>query len=347
MHFINSNATEIKEINPYKKVEKIGRICYKSEDKITEDSWKSFVGNLIKRQHFAMLEHARLFFLIHINDEDRCAEVRGIDLMNKLSKLPAVHTGISGYKHCAEVGVGVSLSHLYNDRWSTYPYSGAMTILDAFRIVIEEYFEFDFDDKKFSRNQVLDNLKEFHNLELGDIEFRMHWESSDTPTWSYPDCEYVTVKFDCDRGVSHELVRHRCAVAQSSTRYVNYSKDKFGNGDIAFVYPHEYGAWDDNVKELFEKNLQECEDTYNYMTSNGMSPQQSRAVLPNALATEVVLTMNLAQWKHFIDLRYKGTTGAPHPDMQDVASTAYHDILHSYLEKISCIYFVPFVPLND
>lgn len=339
MHFIRSNATEIKEINPYKKVEKIGRICYKSEDMITEDSWKPFVSNLIKRQHFAMLEHARLFFLVHINDEDGWAEVRGINLMNNLSKLPAVHTGFSGHKHYAEVGVDVSLSHLYNDRWGTYPYSEAMTILDAFRIVIEEYFEFDFDDKKFSRNQVLDNLKEFHNLGLDDIEFRMHWESSDTPTWSYPDCEYVTVKFDCDRGVSHELVRHRCAVAQSSTRYVNYSKHKFGNGDIAFVYPHEYAAWDNDVKELFEKNLQECENTYNYMTSNGMSPQQARAILPNALATEVVLTMNLAQWKHFVDLRYKGTTGAPHPDMKDVASMAYDNILYSYLENIPDIYF--------
>ena len=74
------------------------------------------------------------------------------------------------------------------------------------------------------------------------------------------------------------------------------------------------------------------------MTSNGMSPQQARAVLPNALATEVVLTMNLYQWEHFIDLRYRGVTGAPHPDMKDVALVAYHDILHSYLEKISDIY---------
>lgn len=339
MHLINSNAVEIKELNPYKKVEKIGRICYKSEDKITEDSWKTFVGNLIKRQHFAMLEHARLFFLIHINNEHGCADVTGIHLMNYLSKLPYVYTDFSEYSHCTEVGVNVSLSHIYNDRWRTYPYIQTMTILDAFRIVIEEYFQFDFDDKNFSKNRVLDNLKELYDLELGDIEFRMHWGSSDTPTWSYPDCQYVTVKFNCDRGVSHELVRHRCAVAQSSTRYVNYSKDKFGNGDIAFVYPHEYDSWDNDVKLLFKRNLKECEDTYNYMIGENMSPQQARAILPNALATEVVLTMNLAQWKHFIDLRYKGTTGAPHPDMKDVALIAYHDTLHSYLEKISDIYF--------
>lgn len=340
MHFIKSNATEIKEINPYKKVEKIGRICYKSEDKITEDSWKTFVGNLINRKHFAMLEHARLFFLIHIKDENGCAENnKGMYIMNDLNKLTAVYTDISGHPRNAHVGVSVSLSHLYNDRWQTFPYAAPMSILYAFRIIVEEYFEFDFKDSTFSKSRVVDNLNDLYGLELDDIEFRVDWKISDTATWSYPDCEYVTVKFDCDRGVSHELVRHRCAVAQSSTRYVNYSKEKFGNGDIAFVYPHDYDSWDIDVKLLFKQNLKECEDTYNYMIGENMSPQQARAILPNALATEVVLTMNLAQWKHFIDLRYKGITGAPHPDMKDVASIAYHDILHSYLEKISDIYF--------
>ena len=344
MHFIKSYATEIKEYNPYKKVEKIGRICYKSEDKITDESNKTFVGNLIKRQHFAMLEHARLFFLVHMKDEDGCAEVRGIDIMNDLSKLPAVHTEFSGYTRGSEVGVSVSLSHLYNSRWRTYPYSTSMSLLDAFRVIAEEYFEFEFEDCKFSKDRVIDNLKEFHDLELGDIELRTWWESCDTPTWSYPDCQYVTVKFDCDRGVSHELVRHRCAAAQASTRYVNFTKEKFGNGDIAFVYPHEYDSWDKHVKLLFERNLKECEDTYNYMIDKNMSPQQARAILPNALATEVVLTMNLAQWKHFIDLRCKGTTGTPHPDMKEVATIAYNNILCTYIENISDIYFEQ---LND
>lgn len=65
MHFIKSNATEIKDNHPYKKIERIGRICYKSEDKITEDSWKVFTSNLIRNKHFAMLEHARLFLKLH------------------------------------------------------------------------------------------------------------------------------------------------------------------------------------------------------------------------------------------------------------------------------------------
>lgn len=65
MHFIKSNAEEIVEVNPYKKVERIGRICYKSEDKITSDSYRKFVSNLINRKHYAMLEHARLFLKLH------------------------------------------------------------------------------------------------------------------------------------------------------------------------------------------------------------------------------------------------------------------------------------------
>ena len=339
MHFIKSNATEIKEFNPYKKVEKIGRICYKSEDRITDDSWKSFVENLIKRQHYAMLEHSRLFFLIHIKDEEEYAEVRGIDLVNDLRKLPAVYAEFSGYTHCSEVGVGVSLSHIYNDRWRTYPYSTSMTILDAFRIIVEEYFEFEFKDDKFSRKRVINDLREIYGIELSDIEFRIDWDTYNTSTYNYPECTYVSIKFDCDRGVSHELVRHRCAVAQSSTRYCCYTKKKFGDGDIAFVYPHDYDSWDKDVKLLFERNLKDCEATYNHMIEENMSPQQARAILPNALATEVVLTMNLAQWKHFSDLRCKGTTGAPHPDMKDVASIACNNILDCYINKIPDIYF--------
>ena len=340
MHFINSNATEIKEINPYKKVEKIGRICYKSEDKITEDSWKTFVGNLIKRQHFAMLEHARLFFEITLTDReeelslDKCRRI-----IDDFSNIPALYTNWVGYGDTIKLGISISMSHAYNPTWRNGKFcsENAASLLDAFRFLVELKYSFKGEDE-FDISDIWDA----YELDLTDIEYVSEEQLDDgyhPISYHTGNMEFVSVKFDCDRGVSHELVRHRVAVAQSSTRYCNYSKEKFGNGDIAFVYPHEYPAWDNDVKELFEKNLQECEDTYNYMTSNGMSPQQARAVLPNALATEVVLTMNLAQWEHFIDLRYKGTTGAPHPDMKDVASIAYHDVLHSYLEKISDIYF--------
>lgn len=339
MHFIKSNATEIKDNHPYKKIERIGRICYKSEDKITEDSWKVFTSNLIRNKHFAMLEHARLFFEITLTDReeesslDKCRRI-----IDDFSNIPALYTNWVGYGDTIKLGISISMSHAYNPKWRNGEFcsENAASLLDAFRFLVELEYLFK-DEDEFDISDIWDA----YELDLTDIVYVSEEQLDDDYypiSYDTGNMEFVSVKFDCDRGVSHELVRHRVAVAQSSTRYCNYSKEKFGNGDIAFVYPHDYDNWDNDVKALFEKNLQECEDTYNYMTSNGMSPQQARAVLPNALATEVVLTMNLDQWKHFIDLRYRGTTGAPHPDMKDVALIAYHDILHSYLEKISDIY---------
>jgi flavin-dependent thymidylate synthase len=339
MHFIKSNAEEIVEVNPYKKVERIGRICYKSEDKITSDSYRKFVSNLINRKHYAMLEHARLFFEITLTDRE---EESSLDKCRRIiadfSNIPAIYTNWVRYEDTIKLGISISMSHAYNPKWRNAEFcsENAASLLDAFRFLVEhEYFFKDEDEFDIS------DIWDAYELNLSDIEYVSEEKLNDvyhSISYDTGNMEFVSVKFDCDRGVSHELVRHRVAVAQSSTRYCNYSKEKFGNGDIAFVYPHDYDNWDNSVKALFEKNLQECEDTYNYMTSNGMSPQQARAVLPNALATEVVLTMNLYQWEHFIDLRYRGTTGAPHPDMKDVALIAYHDILHSYLEKISDIY---------
>lgn len=328
MHFIKSNATEIKEYNPYKKVEKIGRICYKSEDKITHDSYKKFVSNLIERKHYAMLEHARLFFEVstHKTDNEYALEVCR-RIIDSLANIPSVYIFYVLYHDVVKLGISVSMSHLYNEKWRNSNYMEAGCLFDAFRCTLEDTYDF-----KTEHQVEFSKLRDLYNIDIDDIEYLPEELLESDPPQSYEDSihKFVTVKFDCDRGVSHELVRHRCAIAQSSTRYCNYSKEKFGNGDIAFVYPHNYDSWDNDVKLLFERNLKECEDTYNYMIRENMSPQQARAILPNALATEVVLTMNLDQWHHFINLRSKGTTGAPHPDMKDVATIAHNDVLVRY-----------------
>ena len=128
--------------------------------------------------------------------------------------------------------------------------------------------------------------------------------------------KYRTIKFTCDRGVSHELVRHRCAVAQSSTRYCNYSKDKFGS-EITFVEPSDYEFWSDEDKQHFEKFLKCCEDEYMYMVKErAFTPQQARAVLPNALKTELVMTGFVSQWKHFFELRCAPNA---HPQARELA----------------------------
>lgn len=135
----------------------------------------------------------------------------------------------------------------------------------------------------------------------------------------------ATVKFVVDRGISHELVRHRLAsFAQESTRYCNYSKDDFGS-EITFIIP-EYLEYKSEGWNIWKESMKQAEDAYFKMLDFGLSPQQARAVLPNSLKTEVVMTANLREWRHFFKLRALGTTGKPHPQMLEVAVPLLEDM---------------------
>lgn len=135
----------------------------------------------------------------------------------------------------------------------------------------------------------------------------------------------VTVKFVVDRGISHELVRHRLAsFAQESTRYCNYSKDDFGS-EITFIIP-DYLEYKSEGWSIWKEAMKQAEDSYFKMLDFGLSPQQARAVLPNSLKTEVVMTANLREWRHFFKLRALGTTGKPHPQMLEVAIPLLEDM---------------------
>lgn len=123
----------------------------------------------------------------------------------------------------------------------------------------------------------------------------------------------VTVKFICDRGVSHEIVRHRMAsYCQESTRYCNYSKDGFGK-EITVIRPpfFEKGAYLDWLY-----SMEDSERRYMTLLRRGASPQEARAVLPNSLKTEVVMTANMREWRHFLRLR---CSPAAHPQIREVA----------------------------
>lgn len=135
----------------------------------------------------------------------------------------------------------------------------------------------------------------------------------------------VTVKFVVDRGISHELVRHRLAsFAQESTRYCNYSKDDFGS-EITFIIP-DYLEYKSEGWNIWKESMKQAEDAYFKMLDFGLSPQQARAVLPNSLKTEVVMTANLREWRHFFKLRALGTTGKPHPQMLEVVVPLLEDM---------------------
>lgn len=265
----------------YKQIERVGRVCYKSEDKIIEDSAKPFVDRMIRSGHGAMLEHGTVYLEFHVKDPSEVGEEKYHSQQSELNKL------ISRYAN-NKYSI-IKVNHYYDTVFITTNY----------RVLIE-------------------------NSWLKDLKYICE------PTVFHE--KRATVHFVCDRGVSHEFVRHRVmSFAQESTRYCNYSKDKFGN-ELTFIQPcwldderlKLYGPYhtiirDKSPESIFIANLNNAERDYLDLISLGWKPQEARAILPNSLKTELVVTGFTSDWNHFFDLRARGTTGAPHPQAKELA----------------------------
>ena len=145
--------------------------------------------------------------------------------------------------------------------------------------------------------------------------------------------EAVTVRMICDRGITHEIVRHRIAsYSQESTRYCNYAGDKFGNEitviDLAGGFSYDLENEKDRKKyEAWTRAMENAEKSYFEMLELGATPQEARSVLPNSLKTEIVMTMNLRAWRNFFRLRCDHHA---HPQMREVADIA----LRVFKEKL-------------
>ena len=142
--------------------------------------------------------------------------------------------------------------------------------------------------------------------------------------------EKISVRIICDRGVSHEIVRHRIAsFSQESTRYCNYHKDKFGK-ELTVIKPI---FWEENSEEykLWVETMQNIEDNYNKLIEMKAKPQEARSILPNSLKTEIVVSMNLREWRHFFKLR---TSLKAHPQMREIAC----GLLEEFKQKIPVIF---------
>lgn len=139
----------------------------------------------------------------------------------------------------------------------------------------------------------------------------------------------LTFKIICDRGVTHEIVRHRIAsFSQESTRYCDYSNGKF-DGELTFIKPNFWAEDDENFL-LWKNTMAQLEKIYLEMRKNGARPEQARAILPNSLKTEIFMTANLREWRHFLKLR---TSNRAHPQMREVALKIY-EILKEKLPVI-------------
>lgn len=276
----------------YKQIERAGRVCYKSEDKITEDSAKPFVERMVKSGHGAMLEHGTVYLKIPYGTMDDRGEFSNEPIVIKYIDNP----------------YSVVMNNSENDYWY---------ITSNYRVIIENEW---IDDLQY-----LCEPTEFH-------------------------AKRITVHFVCDRGVSHEFVRHRVmSFAQESTRYCNYSKDKFGN-DITYIIPSwldlpegKYSNWDNDwcdVSELkllypevdnlsdpancFLQSIKNAEYYYFMLINRGWKPQQARAVLPNSLKTELVVTGFASDWEHFFELR---DAGSAHPQARELAHPLHMEFL--------------------
>jgi thymidylate synthase (FAD) len=281
MKLIESSVQIIEEKDPYKTIELAGRTCYKSEDKITENSAKEFVDRMIKLGHGAMLEHGTIYLTIDGEDPN----------LSKIQSNPYTKVNLVPYEVLTE---------------GNYTISYKAHITTNLRVLIEN------------------NLKELLQYQVEPTE---HHEKR------------ITAKFICDRGVSHEFVRHRVfSFAQESQRYCNYNKDKFNN-ELTFIKPTwldiptgDYTYWDGDWCDIDNMKIQLPSDNgvadnflwclnnagmqYRLLINKGLKPQEARGVLPNATKTELVMTGFESDWEGFFKLR---CSGAAHPDARKLA----------------------------
>ena len=250
-------------LHVFKFIELAGRTCYKSENKITEDSASEFVDRMVKSGHGAMLEHGTVYLTIPISDISNSIIYKYI--LNPYSKV-------------------------FIDFTNSY-------ITTNYRVLIENNWLYDL---KYISEPYL-----FH-------------------------AKRTTVKFICDRGVSHEFVRHRVfSFAQESTRYCNYTKDKFNN-ELTFIIPcwikdleegnyYAYCEYHHSKNDAFKRWFDSCmssEFVYTNLIEEGWKPQEARTILPNSLKTELIMTGFDSDWQHFFELRCAPNA---HPQAKELA----------------------------
>lgn len=307
MKVIKASSYYLEKKHPYEMIERIGKVCYKSEGSITDTSAEPFVEKMVKLNHMAMLEHGWIHFIVQsdivpyiydrLKEESKYLVLTMIgdiatdkDLLLISGSLRALN-----YKECKaiwDLGIGKLLCG-----------EGFETALLPKGIEVPKGKD-DIVLKMLTDEMVIDALQ-------GDTkEIMKHIVHS--------------AHFVCDRGVSHEFVRHRpCSFAQESTRYCDYQHDKHGN-EITVIEPSYFETTEMGHSlpeyEFWLNAMETAEERYMRMRGVGLPAQIARAVLPNSLKTELIITANEEEWQHIIDLRYRGTTGAPHPDMKQSMS---------------------------
>ena len=260
MKVIEQSYEIIKEPNLLKRIELCGRVCYKSESKITDDSAERFVDMLVNRGHTSVLEHAQVRI-----PYDTVADMEG----RRCERGELDYLKIKGAE-CRLIGECV-------DR-------------EQYAIMNARDF--------ITLGGTLDELKKLEH---------------------YPE-DFMTVRFITDRGVSHEIVRHRTlSFSQESTRYVNYA-----SADIQFVKPAHTMFESKESLEAWKAACEKSEEVYKHLINEcNVSPQEARAVLNNSVKTEIIVSGNMEWWRHMLYLR---TTIGAHPQIRELMTSLNEEI---------------------
>ena len=295
-------------VDVLKKIEWVGRTCYKSTDAITDESAPKFVTGLIKRGHEAMVEHGSFCFEIdygvycfmkeviqYLSDEYGFKSFMRFTKENRVLMSGNVRAWRNLFKNMME--------------WFGIP--------DCFESFIKEnpvLFP-EYQDEIFAPA----NIGSIRPVGIDDLktedEFLTH-------------CD-VTVRFVVDRGISHEIVRHRPAsFAQESTRYCNYAQDKFG-GQLTFIIP-EFFKYGSHEWKVWKNSMERAEEDYITLIKCGVSPEKARGVLPTSLKTELIMTATCGEWKHYFGLRACNVTGKAHPQILEVSVPLLNDFKKTF-----------------
>lgn len=301
----------------YKSIERAGRICYKSSDKITEDSAEPFVDRMIKSLHHSMLEQGTVYLIIPRED---------INYHIYLSKYRD-----DPYSECrvAQTLEGIPVGSLY--------------ITTNYRVIIEHDWTDDlkylceptkFHEQRITVHFTLDRAVSMEFLRHRKCSFAQEstrycnfsknkFNNEITyiiPTWLDIPEGKITIK----PHIGGDCIKSTPFIDDDS--FISYHKEYGSDKQRGGYYINDFHLSDiDNSPiSLFIRSLEFTEQVYLNLVSSNWTPQQARQVLPNALKTELVMTGFISDWKHFIDLRYRGTTGKPHPDAFYLAEKLYN-----------------------
>ncbi len=287
----------------FDKVAYVAHNCYQVSAK-EHDANVKFVKRLINNHHLAMIEHYR--FTAFTTDTTSIEKIKS--LQNHFIHIDSIL--------CSECG-----KNKYYISFSLRPLLEAKgEALDAFNNLASSLPE-----------EIFELLTGYERLDENERVFRLVSDEEVIDSLGFEKAKeyiYPTYCLITDRGVTHELVRHRiCSFAQESTRYCNYSKDKFENC-LTFIKPLKYDECKDEYDSYFEK----CAETYFALLSKGCTAQEARSVLPNCLKTSIMVTCNLNEWKVIFDLR---TSDAAHPDIRRVITKVKNDMIERglYVEE--------------